>query len=132
MPGDGILESQRVERSSHAICRLVIITATLVAEREHTSNAMVSLRLFWGAALVLVLAHTYSVLIPSALLVAAWISARAGLGANRSPSSCSTVGFVRTSASLADVPPVESDTPPTPGTRAQTRRRQPYGPSGRD
>ena len=58
------LEEERiVERSSHAIYGLVIITATLVADREHAETALISLLVLWGAALVLVLAHVYSGLI---------------------------------------------------------------------
>ena len=52
-----------VERSSHAVYGLVIITATLVADRVHATDALVSLLALWGATLVLVLAHTYSALI---------------------------------------------------------------------
>jgi len=47
----------------HAIYGLIIITATLVADREHAEDALVSLLVLWGAALVLVLAHVYSGLI---------------------------------------------------------------------
>ncbi len=54
---------REVERSSHAIYGLIIITATLVADREHAENALISMLVLWGAALVLVLAHVYSGLI---------------------------------------------------------------------
>jgi hypothetical protein len=60
---DDVGELREVERSSHAIYGLVIITATLVADREHASDALVSMLVLWGAALVLLLAHTYSALI---------------------------------------------------------------------
>ena len=56
-------ETRRFERSSHAIYGLVIITATLVADRLHATDALVSLLALWGATLVLVLAHTYSALV---------------------------------------------------------------------
>jgi len=49
-----------VERSSHAVYGLIIITATLVADRLYATNALESLVTLWGATLVLVLAHTYS------------------------------------------------------------------------
>jgi hypothetical protein len=58
------LEVERTEeRSSHAIYGLIIITATLVADREHAETALISMLVLWGAALVLVLAHIYSGLI---------------------------------------------------------------------
>ncbi len=56
-------EQREVERQAHAIYGLVIITATLVADRELAENALVSLLALWGAALVLVLAHTYAALL---------------------------------------------------------------------
>lgn len=56
-------EEQVVERSSHAIYGLVIITATLVADRVHAEDAWISMLVLWGAALVLLLAHVYSSLI---------------------------------------------------------------------
>ena len=60
---DPIEEVRDVERSSHAVYGLVIITATLVADRLHATDALVSLLALSGATLVLVLAHTYSALI---------------------------------------------------------------------
>jgi hypothetical protein len=59
---DGALE-HRIERSSHAIYGLIIITATLVADRQYAEDALISLLALWGAALVLLLAHTYSALL---------------------------------------------------------------------
>jgi hypothetical protein len=56
-------EQREVERQAHAIYGLVIITAALVADREFAENALVSLLALWGAALVLVLAHTYAALL---------------------------------------------------------------------
>lgn len=56
-------DHRSVERSSHAIYGLIIITATLVAERTHATDALLSLLGLWGAALVLVLAHTYAALL---------------------------------------------------------------------
>jgi len=58
-----IEELHEAERSSHAIYGLVIITATLVADHEFATDALVSMLVLWGAALVLVLAHVYSGLI---------------------------------------------------------------------
>ncbi|MGD8487328.1 MAG: hypothetical protein PVH07_11895 [Chloroflexota bacterium] len=53
----------RVERSSHAIYGLIIITAALVADRQYAEDALTSLLALWGAALVLFLAHTYASLV---------------------------------------------------------------------
>jgi hypothetical protein len=55
--------SDDVERNAHAIYGLIIITATLVADGVHAEDALVSILVLWGAALVLVLAHIYSALI---------------------------------------------------------------------
>ena len=54
---------RRVERSSHAIYGLIIITAALVADRQYAEDALTSLLALWGAALVLLLAHTYAALV---------------------------------------------------------------------
>ena len=56
-------EEQRVERSSHAIYGLIIITSTLVADRLAVEDWRTSLELVWVAGLVLVLAHVYSAVI---------------------------------------------------------------------
>ena len=53
-------EEHEVERSSHAIYGLIIITATLVADRVFAEDAIKSLLALWGAAAVLVLAHVYA------------------------------------------------------------------------
>lgn len=50
----------RAERLSHALYGLIIITATLVAERAHVEEVGEALALLLTTALVLVLAHTYS------------------------------------------------------------------------
>ena len=50
----------RAERLNHALYGLIIVTATLVAERDHVDNAGEAIVLLLGTALVLVLAHTYS------------------------------------------------------------------------
>jgi len=50
----------RSERLSHALYGLIIITATLVAERAHVEEVGEALALLLTTALVLVLAHTYS------------------------------------------------------------------------
>jgi hypothetical protein len=59
----GSADERQVERSSHAIYGLIIITATLVADLEHAPNALVSMLVLWGATVVLVLAHVYSALL---------------------------------------------------------------------
>jgi hypothetical protein len=56
-------EERRIERSSHAIYGLIIITATLVADRTHAYDAVASLLVLWGGALVLLLAHSYAALL---------------------------------------------------------------------
>ncbi len=53
-------ERHETERSSHAIYGLIIITATLVADRLVAEDATSSLLALWGAAGVLVLAHVYA------------------------------------------------------------------------
>ena len=50
----------QAERLNHALYGLIIVTATLVAERGHVENAGEAIVLLLGTALVLVLAHTYS------------------------------------------------------------------------
>ena len=52
----------KVERSSHAIYGLIIITAALVAEREFAMDALESLGGLWSVGIVLVLAPVYSAL----------------------------------------------------------------------
>lgn len=51
---------RRAERLSHALYGLIIVTATLVAEQSHVTEAGHALGLLLGTALVLLLAHTYS------------------------------------------------------------------------
>lgn len=65
---------QYAERSSHAIYGLIIITAALVADREHDEDALTSLVLLWGAALVLVLAHVYSAAVAEVGVEGHWLS----------------------------------------------------------
>ncbi|MGI9641785.1 MAG: hypothetical protein ACR2N9_03275 [Acidimicrobiia bacterium] len=48
------------ERFSHALYGLIIITATLAAERLHVESARDALGLLLGTALVLLLVHTYT------------------------------------------------------------------------
>lgn len=57
----------RAERLSHALYGLIIVTATLVAEKEHIEDPWTAMGGLLGIALVLVLAHTYS----------AWMAERA-------------------------------------------------------
>jgi hypothetical protein len=45
---------------SHALYGLIIVTATLVVEQSHVTEAGDALGLLFGTALVLLLAHTYS------------------------------------------------------------------------
>lgn len=65
---------QRAERSAHAIYGLIIITAALVADREHAEDALTSLLLLWGAAMVLILAHVYSALVAEVGAEGHWLS----------------------------------------------------------
>jgi hypothetical protein len=51
---------RRSERLSHALYGLIIVTATLVAERTHVTEVSDAFGLLLGTALVLLLAHTYS------------------------------------------------------------------------
>ena len=51
---------RRSERLSHALYGLIIVTATLVAEKSHVTEVGDALGLLAGTALVLLLAHTYS------------------------------------------------------------------------
>jgi hypothetical protein len=67
-------EFHSVERSSHAIYGLIIITAALVADREAAHDAAEALRLLWGAGLVLVIAHIYSAIIAEAGTAGTWLS----------------------------------------------------------
>lgn len=60
---DKVREMRLEERSSHAVYGLIIVTATLVADRLYATDALISLAVLWTSVLVLVLAHTYSALI---------------------------------------------------------------------
>lgn len=60
---EGSEQQHQVERSSHAIYGLIIITAALVADREFARDALESLAALWGAGMILVLAHVYSALV---------------------------------------------------------------------
>lgn len=60
---DRVREMRIEERSSHAVYGLIIVTATLVADRLYATDALVSLAVLWTAVLVLVVAHIYSALI---------------------------------------------------------------------
>ena len=50
----------QAERLNHALYGLIIVTATLVAERDHVEDASSAIALLLGTALVLLIAHTYS------------------------------------------------------------------------
>lgn len=58
--GSQVAVHRRAERLSHALYGLIIVTATLVAEQGHVTEAGDALGLLLGTALVLLLAHTYS------------------------------------------------------------------------
>jgi len=58
--GSEVPAHQRAERLSHALYGLIIVTATLMAERSHVTEVSDALGLLLGTALVLLLAHTYS------------------------------------------------------------------------
>lgn len=55
-----LVEQHDEERFSHALYGLIIITATLAAERLHVENATDALALLAGTTLVLLLVHTYT------------------------------------------------------------------------
>jgi len=57
---DGITSNKRIERLSHGLYGLIIVTAALVAEQEHVDEAGDAIALLLGTALILFLAHTYS------------------------------------------------------------------------
>jgi len=58
--GNGVPAHRQTERLSHALYGLIIVTATLMAERRHVTEVSDALGLLLGTALVLLLAHTYS------------------------------------------------------------------------
>ncbi len=51
---------REAERLSHALYGLIIVTATLGAEKAHISEVFDAISLLLATALVLLLAHTYS------------------------------------------------------------------------
>lgn len=67
-------EEHRFERSSHAIYGLIIITATLVADRLVAVDAWTSLLTLWGAGAVLVLAHTYAATVAEVGTKGRWLT----------------------------------------------------------
>jgi hypothetical protein len=58
--GSDVPVQRRAERLAHALYGLIIVTATLVAERAHVTEVVDALGLLLGTGLVLLLAHTYS------------------------------------------------------------------------
>lgn len=74
MPVTNEAETQRVERSSHAIYGLIIITAALVTDREAAEDVVSSLLLLWGAGLVLIVAHVYSAIVAEVGAEGRWLS----------------------------------------------------------
>ena len=59
-PQSEVVRYRRAERLSHALYGLIIVTATLGAEKEHVTEVVDALSLLLATALVLLLAHTYS------------------------------------------------------------------------
>jgi hypothetical protein len=57
---DAVAAEHEAERFSHALYGLIIITATLAAERLHVESARDALGLLIGTAVVLLLVHTYT------------------------------------------------------------------------
>ena len=57
---EAVAAEHRAERFSHALYGLIIITATLVAERLHVDSAGDALGLLLSTALVLLLVHLYT------------------------------------------------------------------------
>ena len=58
--GEQEAKFHRTELLSHALYGLIIVTATLVAEKEHISEPAEALAILASVTLVLLLAHTYS------------------------------------------------------------------------
>lgn len=58
--GAKVSAHRRAERLSHALYGLIIVTATLGAEKAHVTEVADALALLLGTAFVLLLAHTYS------------------------------------------------------------------------
>lgn len=66
---DGEIIFHRTERFAHAIYGLIIITAVLVAEAEHTLDPIDALLIVVGTGIVLLLAHTYVAVVAERTLV---------------------------------------------------------------
>ena len=66
----------RTERFAHAIYGLIIITAVLVAEAEHTTDPIDALIIVVGAGIVLMLAHTYVAVVAERTLIKHELRAR--------------------------------------------------------
>jgi tellurite resistance protein TehA-like permease len=67
-------EEHEMERSSHAIYGLIIITSSLVADRAAAEDAATSLLVLWGAGIVLILAHLYSAVVAEVGEKGRWLS----------------------------------------------------------
>jgi hypothetical protein len=67
-------EEHEMERSSHAIYGLIIITSSLVADRAAAEDAATSLLVLWGAGIVLILAHLYSAAVAEVGEKGRWLS----------------------------------------------------------
>ena len=61
--GVALTTEHEIERASHALYGLIIVTATLVAEKDHVDDAADAIGLLVGTGLVLLLAHTYTAVV---------------------------------------------------------------------
>ena len=62
---------RRGERLSHALYGLIIIAATLVAEKNHVDEASHALGLILGTGFILLLAHTYTAIVAERVIKSA-------------------------------------------------------------
>ena len=65
------IDFRRGERLSHALYGLIIVTATLVAEKEHVDEASHALAVILGTGAILLLAHTYSAIVAERVIASA-------------------------------------------------------------
>lgn len=69
-------EEHEMERSSHAVYGLIIITSSLVADRAVADDALTSLLVLLGAGVVLILAHLYSAAVAEVGEKGRWLTHR--------------------------------------------------------
>ncbi|MCL1692802.1 MAG: hypothetical protein M3096_03880 [Actinomycetia bacterium] len=69
--GSNAIDIRRGERLSHALYGLIIVTATLVAEKEHVDEASHALAVIIGTGAILFLAHTYSGIVAERVVASA-------------------------------------------------------------